>query len=73
MQRFSESKTKFRYLYHLTPRGIEAKGALAIDFLKRKMHEYEEIKRQIRELGADIQSENIPLPDISELSDIMEQ
>jgi len=22
MQRFSESKTKFRYLYHLTPQGI---------------------------------------------------
>ena len=66
MQRFNESKTKFRYLYHLTPQGIEAKGTLAIDFLKRKMHEYEEIKQQIRKLGTDIQNENLSLPDITE-------
>jgi len=37
------------------------------------VHEYEEIKQQIRKLGADIQNENLPLPDIPELSDIMKQ
>jgi len=73
MQRFGESKTKLRYLYHLTPRGIEAKGALAIDFLKRKMHEYEEIRHQIQALTIEMENEKIVLPEIDGLSDIIRQ
>ena len=73
MQRFGESKTKFRYLYTLTPRGIEQKGILAVQFLRRKLEEYEQIKRQITELGKDIQSENMPLPNVYGLSDLMEK
>jgi len=73
MQRFNESKTKFRYLYHLTPKGIEAKGTLAIDFLRRKMHEYEEIKQQIQTLTIEMENEKIVLPEIDGLSDIIQQ
>jgi len=35
IQRFNESKTKFRYLYVLTPKGIEERAKLTISFLKQ--------------------------------------
>ena len=55
IQRFNESKTKFRYLYVLTPKGIEERAKLTISFLKRKIAEYEGIRRQIRELSREIE------------------
>ena len=55
IQRFNESKTKFRYLYILTPKGIEERARLTVSFLKRKIAEYEGIKRQIRELSREIE------------------
>ena len=73
MQRFGESKTKFRYLYTLTPRGIEERGRLAIQFLRRKLQKYEQIKQQIQELGRDIQNENVSLPEVNGLSDLIEK
>jgi len=57
----------------LTPRGIEAKGVLAIEFLERKLQEYEEIKRQIKDLGSDIQIGDLPLSEIDGLSDLVDQ
>ena len=47
INRFKDSHNKSQYLYHVTPRGLEAKAGLTISFLKRKMLEYNEIKRQI--------------------------
>ena len=44
---------------------------MAIQFLRRKLEEYEQIKQQITELGKDIQSENMPLPEVYGLSDLM--
>ena len=73
MQRFGESKTKLRYLYVLTPRGIEQKGILAVQFLRRKLEEYEQIKQQIQELGRDIQKDDVPLPEVNDLSDLIEK
>ena len=35
------------YMYVLTPGGIAAKTKLTINFMKRKMKEYEELKREI--------------------------
>lgn len=53
---FSSSANKRRYLYKLTPAGIESKARLTARFLKRKMAEYEVLKQEIeemqRELGA---------------------
>jgi EPS-associated MarR family transcriptional regulator len=46
---FKKNKKKLNYIYILTPKGIEAKSELAINFLKLKMKEYDEIKKEIKE------------------------
>ena len=51
----------------LTPKGLEEKGRLTLRFLKRKVSEYEEIKKQIRELHYEVEEEGLGNPD-SELS-----
>jgi len=56
--RFRDSRNKLQYLYHLTPRGLEAKDSLTVAFLKRKVLEYNEIKRQIKELALEANMEN---------------
>lgn len=47
---FSNSNNKRSYLYHLTPAGLEAKARISVQFLKRKMREYEQLKREIEQL-----------------------
>jgi len=37
-------------MYILTPRGIEEKARLTYSYLKIKMHEFEEIKKEINSL-----------------------
>ena len=59
INRFKNSQKKFQYLYLLTPRGIEVKAGLTISFLKRKMAEYSEIKRQIQNLAREVESEGL--------------
>ncbi len=44
---FSNNKNKLNYLYILTPKGISTKTKLTINFMKRKMKEYEELKKEI--------------------------
>ena len=47
---FSRSSNKFGYAYFLTPSGIEEKSRLTFSFLKRKVIEYEILKKEINEL-----------------------
>ena len=47
MKNFKKSKNKENYLYHLTPAGIVEKTKLTINFMKRTMQEYDELKREI--------------------------
>jgi EPS-associated MarR family transcriptional regulator len=47
---FRNSEHKRAYLYLLTPRGIEEKTVVTGRFLKRKLDEYESIKRELEEL-----------------------
>lgn len=47
---FKNSKSKLAYAYYLTPRGIEAKAQLAIEFLKVKLGEVETLRKEIAEL-----------------------
>ena len=47
---FSRSSNKFGYAYLLTPSGIEEKSRLTFSFLKRKVIEYEILKKEINEL-----------------------
>jgi len=57
--RFKSAKKKIPYTYMLTPKGLEEKGRLTLRFLKRKLSEYEEIKKQIRELQYEVQQEGL--------------
>jgi len=47
LENFKNNKNKINYLYILTPKGISTKTALTIKFMKRKMKEYEELKKEI--------------------------
>ena len=55
IHRFKDSSNKTKYMYLLTPRGMEEKTRVAMNFLKSKVREYEEIKRQIKELSVEIE------------------
>ncbi|MDL1978154.1 MAG: MarR family EPS-associated transcriptional regulator [Deltaproteobacteria bacterium] len=63
INRFKGARNRFGYIYVLTPRGIEEKAGLTLSFLKRKMLEYTEIKRQVREVAQE--AEDGGLADIS--------
>ena len=44
---FKKNPNKFDYLYILTPKGISQKTKLTINFMKKKLTEYEELKKEI--------------------------
>jgi EPS-associated MarR family transcriptional regulator len=44
---FKKNPRKANYIYILTPKGIVEKSKLTINFMKRKMEEYEELKKEI--------------------------
>ena len=44
---FSRNPNKLGYIYVLTPRGIKKKTQMTLDFMKRKMREYDELKKEI--------------------------
>ena len=44
---FKKNPNKSNYIYILTPKGITQKPKLTINFMKRKMKEYEELKKEI--------------------------
>ncbi|MDY7036815.1 MAG: MarR family EPS-associated transcriptional regulator [Thermodesulfobacteriota bacterium] len=52
--RFKSARDKRPYTYILTPRGLEEKAKLTVTFLRRKINEYKEIRRQISELTREI-------------------
>ena len=45
---FKKNPKKLNYIYVLTPRGITEKTRLTLNFMKRKMKEYDELKKEIR-------------------------
>ena len=49
IQNFTKSKNKVNYLYLLTPQGISSKTKLTINFMKKKLNEYDELKAEIDE------------------------
>ena len=63
VNRFKESGRKIQYMYLLTPKGMEEKARITLDFLRRKVREYEEIKKQIRELYYELQQQGLDSPD----------
>ena len=47
IKNFQKHSNKFNYIYILTPKGITQKTKLTINFMKRKMKEYDELKREV--------------------------
>ena len=54
---FTHNPNKMGYAYLLTPSGIEEKSRLTFSFLKRKLIEYEVLKKEINALK--LESEEI--------------
>ena len=54
LKNFTRSKSKAKYIYELTPRGIRAKAALTVQFLERKRNEYQQLKAEIYRLESEI-------------------
>jgi EPS-associated MarR family transcriptional regulator len=52
---FRNNQNKLAYAYLLTPRGIEQKAAVTVQFLRRKVGEYEALQREIAELRREVE------------------
>ena len=44
---FKKNPNKVNYVYMLTPKGIAEKTKLTINFMKLKMKEYDELKKEV--------------------------
>ncbi len=44
---FKKNPNKINYFYVLTPKGISKKTQMTINFMKRKMKEYDELKQEV--------------------------
>ena len=51
---FKNSKNKSQYSYLLTPKGIEEKAKLTMEFIRIKTQEYEQLKDEIESLKIDV-------------------
>ena len=48
LQNFQKKTNKIKYLkYVITPKGISERTRLTINFMKRKMNEYDELKKEL--------------------------
>jgi len=47
IENFKKNPNKINYFYVLTPEGITAKTKLTLNFMKRKMKEYDELKSEL--------------------------
>lgn len=52
---FRRSRHKLRYVYLLTPSGIDAKARLTRAFLARKMREYDALREEIERLRQEVE------------------
>ena len=47
IENFAKNPNKLNYIYVLTPKGMSEKTKLTINFMKKKMKEYDELKREL--------------------------
>ena len=50
IKNFKKNKNKLNYIYLLTPKGIFHKTQLTINFLKVRAREYEELRKELKDL-----------------------
>ena len=53
VKNFRKSKNKLSYLYMLTPSGFTMKKNLTLDFMQKKIREYDELKKEIKNIKRD--------------------
>ena len=49
IKRFNDSENKIGYMYALTPRGMRERTKLTINYMKQKMIEYDELKKELNQ------------------------
>lgn len=47
MRNFRNNSNKEKYMYILTPKGLIKKTKITVQFMKRKMEEYDELKKEL--------------------------
>ena len=47
IENFKKNPKKINYIYVLTPKGIAEKTKLTVNFMKRKIKEYDELKKEL--------------------------
>ena len=47
IKNFQKNPNKINYLYVITPKGISEKAKLTLNFMKRQMKEYDELKKEL--------------------------
>jgi len=47
IKNFKSNPNKIGYVYILTPKGIKQKTKLTLNFMKRTMKEYDELKKEL--------------------------
>ena len=53
LENFSASTHKLGYIYVLTPSGVKSKSILTVNFIKKKLLEYEQLSNEINVLKAE--------------------
>ena len=48
IKKFKQNQKKLNYFYIITAAGISEKTKLTINFMKRKMKEYDELKKELK-------------------------
>ena len=49
IKNFKKNPNKINYIYVLTPQGVSEKTKLTLNFMKKKMKEYDELKREVKD------------------------
>ena len=49
IRNFKKNPNKLNYIYVLTPKGISEKTKITLNFMKIKMREYDELKKEIKD------------------------
>ena len=59
IKNFTKNPNKLNYIYVITPKGISEKAKLTLNFMKRKMKEYDELKKELEKSKSNVDSSEI--------------
>ena len=66
LDRFRANPDKRQYAYLLTPAGVKEKTRITMEFLRRKVAEYEALEKEIEQLRGDLENRLIQSAVLSE-------